>query len=70
MGHIILGRPWLFDKDVTILGRANSCTFTYEGKMIKLNPLLPSPVNAHELKKIEEKDINIISPTEFEKEIT
>ncbi|GFZ15816.1 hypothetical protein Acr_25g0002250 [Actinidia rufa] len=29
VGHIILGRPWLFDLDVTIYGRSNSCSFLF-----------------------------------------
>jgi hypothetical protein len=39
VGHIILGRPWLYDLDVTIYGRTNSCSFIFKGKKIKLNPL-------------------------------
>lgn len=26
-GHLILGRPWLYDLDVTLYGRSNYCTF-------------------------------------------
>ena len=39
VGHIILGRPWLNDRDVTIYGRPNSCSFVHEGKKIKFAPL-------------------------------
>jgi len=38
VGQIILGRPWLYDNDVTIHGRSNMCQFEYEGKKIKLTP--------------------------------
>jgi len=31
MGHVIHGRPWLFDLDVTLRGKSNTCTFTHEG---------------------------------------
>ena len=31
MGHMILERPWLFDLDVTLRGKSNTCTFTYKG---------------------------------------
>ena len=41
VGHIILGRPWLDDRDVTIYGYPNSCSFVYE-KKITLAPLRPS----------------------------
>ncbi|CAA6674388.1 unnamed protein product [Spirodela intermedia] len=29
IGGIILGRPWLFDYDVQLMGRANTCSFMY-----------------------------------------
>jgi len=38
MGHVILGRQWLFDLDVTLRGKSNTCTFIYKGQMIKLIP--------------------------------
>jgi len=43
VGHIILGRSWLYDIDVTIYGCSNSCSFVYEGKKIKLTPLRSGP---------------------------
>ena len=69
VGHIILGRPWLYDLDVTLHGRSNSCSFMFEGKKIMLNPLKPKPINMS--KKTEApnaKDLNIISPRAFERE--
>ena len=30
-GHVILGRPWLFDMDVTLLGNSNICSFIMKG---------------------------------------
>ncbi|XP_072987259.1 uncharacterized protein [Typha latifolia] len=41
VGQIILGRPWLFDKDVHIYGRSNICMFEHEGKKIKILPSQP-----------------------------
>ncbi|PKU75292.1 hypothetical protein MA16_Dca019338 [Dendrobium catenatum] len=41
VGQIILGRPWLFDNDVHIYGRSNTCVFEHEGKKIKLLPTQP-----------------------------
>jgi len=35
-GHIIFGRPWLFDLDVIIYGRTNHCSFVHNGKKVKL----------------------------------
>jgi len=42
VGHIILDRPWLYDRDVTIYGRPNSCSFVHDGK-VKLAPVRPAP---------------------------
>jgi len=41
VGQVILGRAWLFDKNVTIYGRSNMCQFEHEGKKIKPLPLRP-----------------------------
>jgi len=41
VGQVILGRPRLFDKNVTIYGRSNMCQFEHEGKQIKLLRLRP-----------------------------
>ncbi|GFZ15653.1 hypothetical protein Acr_25g0000620 [Actinidia rufa] len=70
VGHIILGRPWLFDMDVTIYGRSNSCSFLFENKRIKLNPLQPKPASKQKKENpTNGKGLNIISPKEFEREI-
>ena len=66
--HIILGRHWLYDLDVTLHGQSNSCSFIFEGKKIVLNPLKPKPIDMS--KKTEApkaKGLNIISPKAFEK---
>uniref|UniRef100_A0A2N9I5V1 CCHC-type domain-containing protein n=1 Tax=Fagus sylvatica TaxID=28930 RepID=A0A2N9I5V1_FAGSY len=71
VGHVILGRPWLYDLDVTIYGRTNSCSFTFKGKKIKLNPLQPRHIT--EGKKHEEskgKGLHIISPKVTERLVT
>ena len=68
VGHIILGRPWLYDLDVTLHRRSNSCSFLFEGKKIVLNPLKPKPIDMS--KKTEApkaKGLNIISPKTFER---
>ena len=36
VGQVILSRPWLFDKNVTIYDRSNMCQFEYNGQKIKL----------------------------------
>ncbi|XP_058103238.1 uncharacterized protein LOC131246829 [Magnolia sinica] len=78
VGHVILGRPWLFDNDVTIFGRSNACTFMYNGKKIKLNPMPPENTlgkkkdekasEPREMGKSKPKSLHIISAREFEKE--
>ena len=68
VGHIILGRPWLYDLDVTLHGQSNSCSFVFEGKKIILNLLKPRPIDMS--KKTEApkvKGLNIISPKAFER---
>jgi len=42
VGQVMLGRSWLFDKNVTIYGRSNMCQFENKGKQIKLLPLRPT----------------------------
>ncbi|XP_074315511.1 uncharacterized protein LOC141651709 [Silene latifolia] len=45
--HILLGRPWEFDKSIVHHGRNNTYSFTKDGQMITLAPLaiavLPKP---------------------------
>ncbi|XP_060676296.1 uncharacterized protein LOC132805403, partial [Ziziphus jujuba] len=48
-GHILLGRPWQFDKDATHFGRENSIVFRFKGKKIKLEPLSPKEVYKDQL---------------------
>ena len=50
VGHLILGRPWLFDMDVTLFGCSNSCSFEFNGKRIKLNPVQPKTMGANKNK--------------------
>ena len=41
VGQVILGRPWLFDKNVIIYSWSNMCQFEHDDKQIKLLPLRP-----------------------------
>ena len=45
VGHISLGRPWLYDLDVTNFGKSNICIFNFEGRKVKLHPLPPKEDN-------------------------
>ena len=42
--HLLLGRPWQFDKDVIHNGRSNPYSFKLKGQNYTLTPLLPSKV--------------------------
>ena len=61
VGHIILGRPWLYDLDVTLHRRSNSCSFLFEGKKIVFNPDIRKKTEAPKA-----KGLNVISPKAFE----
>jgi hypothetical protein len=49
-GHILLGRPWQYDRRVTHNGFKNMYSFVKGGKTIKLTPLTPSQVYEDQLK--------------------
>ena len=42
--HILLGRPWQFDRRATHDGYTNKYTVPYKGKLVALVPLTPSQV--------------------------
>nr|KYP48877.1 Retrovirus-related Pol polyprotein from transposon 17.6 [Cajanus cajan] len=42
--HILLGRPWQFDKQTHHDGLTNKITFPHKGKKLRLHPLPPSQV--------------------------
>ena len=68
VGHIILGRPWLYDLDVTFHRRSNSCSFVFEGKKIVFNPLKPKAIDLSKKKEVAKvKGLNIISSKAFER---
>jgi len=71
VGHIILGRPWLYDLEVTIYGRLNSYLFVYNGKKVKLASLRPARLP--ETKETEvsssKKALTLISQKVIDKEI-
>ena len=48
--HVILGRPWQFDKSVTFDERANKYTLLHNGKCLVLTPLTPAQVYVDQLK--------------------
>ncbi|XP_048613209.1 uncharacterized protein LOC125587106 [Brassica napus] len=48
-GHILLGRPWQFDKETLHHGRTNIYSFTHNNKKHSLAPL--SPQEIHDMQK-------------------
>ena len=42
--HILLGRPWLFDRRVIYDGMLNTYSFNYDGRRVSLLPLSPQQV--------------------------
>ena len=67
---IILGRPWLFDNDVTIYGRTNSCSFTHQSKKITINPSPPKATNRKigdgPKENLKKKSLHLIGTKELE----
>ena len=52
--HLLLGRPWQFDKRDNHDGFTNKISFTYQGKKIVLKPLSPQEV-CEDQRKMREK---------------
>ena len=44
--HILLGRPWQFDRDVVHKGRANEYELNYKGKRIVLKPMASNEIRS------------------------
>ncbi|XP_057981247.1 uncharacterized protein LOC131166687 [Malania oleifera] len=70
VSHILFGRPWLFDMDVSHNGHANTYSFKCNGKRIILNPLEPK---SEKNKKKEEtkgkqasRSLHIMNKKDFE----
>ncbi|XP_052486318.1 uncharacterized protein LOC128041056 [Gossypium raimondii] len=49
-GHMLLGRPWQFDRKVIHDGFTNRYTFKYDGKNVTLVPMTPRQVYKDQLK--------------------
>lgn len=57
--HLLLGHPWLFDRNVYHDGRANTYSFKWEGKNRVLLPLTPSQIHAAKQKR-QEKSQHVV----------
>uniref|UniRef100_A0A2N9H8I9 CCHC-type domain-containing protein n=1 Tax=Fagus sylvatica TaxID=28930 RepID=A0A2N9H8I9_FAGSY len=60
-GHILLGRPWQYDRRAIHDGFKNMYSFVNEGKTIKLAPLTPSQVYEDQLKLKSEEFEHVFS---------
>ena len=61
----ILGWLWLFDADVTIYGKSNTCVFLHEGKRYRIQPTEPKN-HTSDQKAVANKSIHILSAKGFE----
>ena len=50
--HLLLGRPWQFDKAATHDGRTNYYSFKWNNKILVLRPMTPSQIIADNAKTI------------------
>ncbi|KAJ0967944.1 hypothetical protein J5N97_024861 [Dioscorea zingiberensis] len=73
IAHILLGRPWLYDLDVTHHGRANTYVFMHKGKSIMLTPARPKsrnePPKASPI-HVAKKPLTLLTPKAFAQEST
>ena len=51
--HLLLGRPWLYDRHVQHNGRANTYHLEYRGKKINLQPMTPQQIVNESRQKVE-----------------
>ncbi|XP_024005038.1 uncharacterized protein LOC112082170 [Eutrema salsugineum] len=71
VGHLLLGRPWQFDKESMHNGRTNHYSFTHDKRNFQLAPL--SPMEVHEMQMQFAKDSKVsrtnlfITPTTVSK---
>lgn len=49
--QLLLGRPWLYDRDVQICGRSNKVVLMYKGEQITLLPLSQEEIFMDDLKR-------------------
>ncbi|CAL9004139.1 unnamed protein product [Prunus brigantina] len=76
VAHVLLGRPWLYDRRVKSCGRENTYTFQHEGKNIKLKPSNPTIKPTKDVQptlspkeKAYEHRLSILSPVDFAHEL-
>ena len=69
VAHVLLGRPWLYDLNVTNFGKDNFYSFKYKGKNIILRAAKPNDCNGkHDISKLPERNLHILKCKKFERE--
>ena len=67
--HVLLGRPWLYDLNVTNFGKDNIYSFKYKGKNIILRPAKPKDCNGkRDISKLPTRNLHILKCKKFERE--
>jgi hypothetical protein len=61
--QLLLGRPWLYDRDVQIFGRTNKLAFMYKGERISLLPLTPDEILKDDQKRKQRESENHLRVT-------
>jgi len=54
--HILLGRPWQFDRKVLHDGLTNKISFNFQGNKVILKYLSPKEVNQYQVKMKEKRE--------------
>ena len=69
VAHVLLGRPWLYDLNVTNFGKDNIYSFKYKGKNIILGPAKPKGFNGKcDISKLLGRNFHILKYKKFERE--
>ncbi|KAL5781925.1 hypothetical protein ACOSP7_006954 [Xanthoceras sorbifolium] len=68
-GHILLGRPWQFDRHVTHDGYTNRYSFVLHKRPITLVPLTPRQVYEDQVRLKDDRDVKNESESSKEKEV-
>ena len=61
--QLLLGRPWLYDRDVQIFCRTNKLTFMYKGEQISLLPLTTEKILKDDQKRKQRESENLLRVT-------
>jgi len=48
--HVLLGRPWQYDRHVLHDGLTNIMSFSFQGRKVTLKPLSPQEVHEDQIK--------------------